>query len=499
MSTGSYLAFDLGASSGRAMLGHLSDGRLELQEIHRFPNGAKEIDGALFWDFEALWAEIKEGLRQAVAMAPDLAGIGVDTWGVDYVLLKPDGAFARLPYMYRDQRNLGVAERVYRTVSAEELYARTGLQVLPFNTVFQLFVHREQHPEDLAGTTLLMMPDAIIHRLSGVAACEYTDASTTGLLDARARSWDLTLIDRLGLPRAIFPPLAQPCRQAGTVSPAVRRETGCGAIPVWHVGGHDTASAVASVPADMTRPWAYVSCGTWALLGTELHQPNLSPAARQANYTNEGGLDGTIRFLTNITGMWLFQECRRVWQEQGRELTYAAMATMAAAAPGLKFLINPNDPTFATPGDMPARIRQACRDAGQGEIPDDAALLRAILDSLAMLFRIKLEELSALAKTRYDVLHIVGGGCHNRLLMQLAADAIGLPVVAGPSEATAIGNILAQAIGAGQLPGLAAARDLVRRSFDVETYRPDPARDQAAIAQAADRFHAMLDANCPGT
>jgi rhamnulokinase len=492
MSTGNYLAFDLGASSGRAMLGTLRDGRLELAEIHRFPNGAKEIDGALFWDFEALWGEIKVGLRKAAEQVPDLAGIGVDTWGVDYALLRADGSFARLPYMYRDQRNIGVDQKVHRHVSPEELYRRTGLQFMPFNTIFQLFAHREQHPEDLVGTTLLMMPDAIIHRLSGAAACEYTDASTTGLLDARARSWDVELIDRVGLPRGIFPPLARPCARAGTLRPEVQQEVGCGPVPVWHVGGHDTASAVASVPADMSRPWAYISCGTWALLGTELAEPTLTEAARQASYTNEGGLDRTIRFLTNITGLWLLQECRRVWQEGGLDWSYAEMADMACRAPAFCYLINPNDPVFSTPGDMPARIEQACREAGTGQPPDAAALIRCVLDSLALSFKVKLEELAGLTGARYDFLHIVGGGCQNRLLMQLTADVIGLPVVAGPAEATAIGNILAQAIGAGQVGSLPDARELVRRSFDVETYRSSPDRDLAAIAAAIARFRVLL-------
>ena len=235
MTTTSYLAFDLGASSGRAMLGRFAGGRLELSEVHRFTNGAKEIDGALFWDFEALWTEIKTGLRLALKQAPALAGIGVDTWGVDYVLLKPDGAFARLPYMYRDQRNLGADERVYQRISPEELYRRTGLQFMPFNTIFQLFVHREQHPEDLAGTTLLMMPDAIVYRLSGATACEYTDASTTELLDVRARDWDFDLIDRLGLPRSLFPRLAMPGAPAGVLRPELQRELKCGPVPVWYV------------------------------------------------------------------------------------------------------------------------------------------------------------------------------------------------------------------------------------------------------------------------
>lgn len=467
-----YLAFDLGASSGRAILGELSDGKLSLSEIHRFSNGPIEKDGSLFWDFDAICKEIKTGLKKALLKTKDISSIAVDTWGVDYILLKKNGKAARLPYHYRDARTDKTPEKVFSIVPAAEIYRKTGIQYMQLNTLYQLFEHGKKHPEDFDGSTLLLIPDALTYMLCGDRACEYTEASTSNLLDAKEKNWDFELIEKLGLPSSVFPRIAMPCTAAGKLTRELQKELSCSAIPVMRAGSHDTASAVASVPAPHGKKWAYVSCGTWALLGAELDGPMLSEKARIASFTNEGGLDGKIRFLTNIMGTWLLQETKRVWEEKGRKISYPEMGAMAMKSGPLRFLINPNDKKFLSPGDMPGNIRDFCMETGQGEIPDDNAVLRCVYDSLALCFRVKLEELQALLGVKYECLNIVGGGTKDRTLMQLAADCLGIAVAAGPVEATSIGNIIGQAMADGTLSNLAEAREIVRSSFDVEDFKP---------------------------
>ncbi|OGV49982.1 MAG: hypothetical protein A2X49_04700 [Lentisphaerae bacterium GWF2_52_8] len=468
-----YLAFDLGASSGRAIAGDLKNGKLTLTEIHRFENGPVEKDGALYWDFDALWSEIKTGLKKAIAAGKPIHSVAADTWGVDYVLLKKDGTFARPPYHYRDKRNNGADDKLFEKVSEKDLYSRTGLQRMSFNTLFQLCAHQEQHPQDLQDTTLLLMPDAITYLLCGKAACEYTDASTTNLLDAKKRSWDMELIERAGLPKTLFPEIAKPSTVAGVLRKELQEELACGPISVCHAGSHDTASAVAAVPAPGSGHWAYVSCGTWALLGAEIDKPILSELARKAHFTNEGGLDNKIRFLSNIMGTWLLQETRRVWGEQGNLFSFPEMEQMALSAQGFSTMVNPNDSRFLAPGDMPSNIVEACLASGQAAPDSKAEVLRCIYDSLALCFRAKLEELQKLLRVRYDYLNIVGGGIRARLLMQSVADCLGIPVLAGPVEATAAGNLLAQARAAGDVCSLSASRDIVRMSFGVEEFKPE--------------------------
>lgn len=487
----SYLAFDLGASSGRAIIGRLDGQRLKLDEVHRFSNGPIERDGSLYWDFPALRDEIVAGLKKGLEAAPDIAGIAIDTWGVDYVLFnKSTGKMARLPYHYRDARTDAAPERVFQLISQEELYAETGIQFMQLNTLYQLVAHQERHPEDFADAVMLLMPDALSFILSGVMAAEYSEASTTNLLNPKTRDWHFPLIDRLGLPRSIFPEIVHPCSVSGTLKPELQKQLNCGAIPVFRVGSHDTASAVAAVPAVSRRDWAYVSCGTWALLGAELDAPLCSAAAGQAAFTNEGGVAGKIRFLTNIMGTWLMQETRRVWQERGDDLSFRQLEAMAAGAPAMKFFINPNDKLFLSPGDMPGRVAEFCEKTGQGAIPDKKAVIRCLYDSLALCFRTKIDELQKLLNVNYQCLNVVGGGTRDKLLMQLTADCLGIPVVAGPVEATAIGNILGQGIADGAIQSLGAARKIVGESFDVVEYVPTTA-DKASWDQATRRFAAI--------
>ncbi len=482
-----YLAFDLGASSGRAIIGTLDGAKLSLEEVHRFENGPFEKDGSFFWDFDVIFGELKTGLRKAAAIAPDIASMAVDTWGVDYAIVKKDGSFARQPYHYRDHRTDKTMEKVFAIVPESELYARTGIQRLVFNTIYQLFEHKKAHPEDFEGGKVLLMPDALAYKFCGKVSCEYTDASTMQLLDAKRRDWDFELIDKLGLPRGIFPEIQSPSTVAGKIFPELARELGCGDISVCKVGSHDTASAVASVPAPKNVKWAYISCGTWALLGSEADAPTLTPEAMRAGFTNEGGLNGKIRFLSNIIGLWLVQETRRIWSERkGSKIPFAEIAAMAETAKPLRYLVNPNDPRFMAPGDIPARIREYCAETKQG-VPDDAALVRCIYDSLALCFRSKLEQLQSLTGFKYGCLNIVGGGTQAKILMRLAADCLGIPVVAGPVEATAIGNVLSQAMAEGRVASLDEAREIVRNSFEVDEYAPSKG-DRQAWDEAYSRF-----------
>jgi sugar (pentulose or hexulose) kinase len=373
----------------------------------------------------------------------------------------------------------------------EELYKKTGIQCMQLNTLYQLMAHQETHPEDFEDSTMLFIPDALTYMLCGKKSCEYSEASTSNLLDARKRDWDFEIIEKLGLPRSVFPKIEMPSTKAGTLTEDLRKEFACGPVPVIHAGSHDTASAVASVPAPTNRQWAYISCGTWALLGAEIDSPNLTMEAMNADFTNEGGLDGKIRFLTNIMGTWLFQEIRRVWNEAGRGLSYADMENMAKSAPALKFFVNPNDQRFFTPGNMPENIKEACRASGQGEINDDAAVLRCVYDSLALCFRQKLEKLQDVLGVKYECLNIVGGATKDRFLMRLTADALGIPVVAGPVEATSIGNITAQALASGDMENLSLAREMIKNSFEIIEFKPVTA-DKAGWDRAYEKFNEFV-------
>ncbi|MEW9554353.1 rhamnulokinase family protein [Nonomuraea sp. NPDC050783] len=455
-----FAAVDLGASSGRVMLADLSGG-IRLTEARRFPNGPVRVAGRLHWDILGLYREILAGLREA----GPVASVGVDSWAVDYGLLDETGALLGNPVHYRDERTGGLPERVAAEIGAESLYETSGLQVLPFNTVYQLLAEQREGRLDRAAT-MLLVPDLLGYWLTGEIGAEVTNASTTGLLDVRTRTWAAPLIERLGLPARLFPPLRQPGEAIGGLRPDVAAELGWSA-PVLAVGSHDTASAVAAVPA--TGPaFAYVSCGTWSLAGVELPEPVLTPESRAANFTNEAGIDGTVRYLRNVMGLWLLQECLRAWP--GADL--ARLLKAAADEPAFAAVVNPDEPVFLPPGDMPARIAAECRRTGQTPPATEAGYVRCVLESLALGHRRAVRQAMELSGREVEVVHLVGGGSRNELLCRLTADACGLPVVAGPAEATTFGNVLVQARAAGLVRDLAEMRALVAGAEPLRRYEP---------------------------
>ncbi len=466
-----YLAFDLGAESGRAMLGTLTADHLVLEELHRFANTPVRVFDALYWDTLRLWHEIQQGLRVATRDRKlELAGMGVDTWGVDFALIGADGMLVDNPRHYRDERNNGMVERVFEVVPREEVFAHTGIQFMQLNSLYQLYAMKlAASPALETARKLLMMPDLFNYWLSGVAKSEVTDASTTQFYNPRERRWATELFDKLGLPSRILPEIVQPGTKLGN---SILPDTG--SIPVYATGSHDTASAVAAVPAE-SGSWCYISSGTWSLMGVEIDEPIVNQQALAINFTNEIGAEGKVRFLKNIAGMWLLQECRRAWALEGREYGYPELARMAADCDPFPAVIDPD--AFLHPGGMPAKIAEFCRKTGQ-KAPDGVGQYsRTILESLALRYRQVLESLEALMGRSIDVIHIVGGGSKNAVLNQFVADATGKRVVAGPGEATAIGNVLIQAIGAGDLENLGAARSLIRRSFPLDTFMPSPKAD----------------------
>jgi rhamnulokinase len=471
MTYGVLAAVDLGASSGRVIAGRWSSSGLAIEEIHRFPNHPVRMHGTLYWDALALYRGVLDGLRTLRVSADRIETIGVDSWAVDYGLLDQDGALLGNPVHYRDERTTPVVPAALRQVPVEELYDTTGIQVQPFNTVFQLL--SEGRGRLACAQTALLIPDLVNFWLTGELGTEITNASTTQLLDARTQDWARPLAERLGAPCELFPALRQPGVALGPLRPDVLDETGLGAgASVISVASHDTASAVVGVPA-ASEHFAYISCGTWALVGLELSAPVLTADSCAANFTNEIGADGTIRYLRNVTGLWLVQECLRTWRATADDVNVATVVADAAYVPALRSIIDVQEPALVPPGDMPARIRALCGRTGQ-PVPDSAAeTVRCILDSLAVAFRISVREAARLAGRRVEVVHMVGGGSANRLLCQLTADACELPVVAGPVEAAAWGNVLVQARTAGVFDGgLAEGRELVRRAETLSTFSP---------------------------
>jgi rhamnulokinase len=468
------VAVDLGASGGRVMVGVVDGPGLELLELHRFPNVPVRVHGTLHWDILALYRGVLDGIR-AAAGAGDLASLAIDAWGVDYGLLDSDGGLLGNPVHYRDTRTEGVAGQVLGRVPAAELYAITGIQQLPLNTIFQL-VAAAGTPQLAAARTLLMIPDLLAFWLTGQAGAEVTNASTTQLYDLRAQAWATSLMTRVGIPPGIFPPLRRPGDTIGDLLPPVSAEAGLAThVPVLAVGSHDTASAVAGVPAG-GPDFAYISCGTWSLVGMELPGPVLTEASFRANFTNETGIDGTIRYLRNVMGLWLLQESVRTWSARGIAADLGTLLAAAAEVPALRAVVNPDDADFLAPGDMPARIAEACRRTGQVPPADPGATVRCILDSLALAYRRTIADVQELAGRHVDTVHIVGGGARNSLLCQLTADACGLPVVAGPVEAAALGNVLVQARALGAAPDdLGGMRRLLRRTQNLRRFEPSPA------------------------
>jgi rhamnulokinase len=469
----SYLALDLGAESGRAMLAHLAGGKVELAELHRFANTPVRLPTGLYWDTLRLFHEICEGIRAAQKTADQLDGIGVDTWGVDFGLLSADGSLLDNPRHYRDARTHGTFREVFAKVPRQEIFRQTGIQFMEINSLYQLHALQRDMPEVLAGASqLLFMPDLFNYFLTGASASERTIASTSQFYNPAKKQFTTDLLRQLGITGSFLGRLTDPGMELGPVLPYVaercdlKHET-----LVYTTGSHDTASAVAAVPAPASEDWCYISSGTWSLMGVELDEPIITDASLEANFTNEAGVQNKIRFLKNIPGLWVLQECKRAWAREGEDYSYAELMERAVAAPDSATVLDLDE--FISPGNHPRRIVEYCHNTGQAPPHDAGSITRLILYSLAVRYRQVLELLEKLTRRKIKVIHIVGGGSRNRLLNQLAADVTGRRVVAGPAEATAAGNALTQALGTGNIGSLEELRAIVRQSFEVEEFVPE--------------------------
>ena len=467
-----FLAFDCGATSGRAILGTLEGERFSMEEVYRFPNRTLEIGGKFYWNVYSIYEHFITCLTQLgqKGIRPD--SIGIDTWGVDFGCIAADGTLLGLPRAYRDPYTAGIPEEVFGIVPREELYGATGIQIMDFNTVFQLYAQQKEGSTALKeARALLFMPDLLSYMLTGNRVCEYTDASTSGMMNQRTRDFEKPLLERLGLDPSKLLPVVQPGTPVGVLRPQIAEATGLGPVPVVAVAGHDTASAIAAVPASDGR-FAYLSSGTWSLMGIELEAPVMTAESARLNFTNEGGIEGTTRFLKNITGMWLLEQCRAVWARERRNYSYPELAEMARAAAGFPSVVNPDDPRFANPANMVEEIRNALRESGQVVPATDGEMVACIYHSLTRRYAEVLEMLRGFAPFPIDKLHVIGGGSANDLMSQWTADALGIPVVAGPVEATAIGNLMVQAKAAGLVADRWAMRRIIADSFSVKTFHP---------------------------
>jgi rhamnulokinase len=471
-----YLAVDLGAESGRVIAGAWDGRQIRIEELHRFANGPVNVADTLRWDVLRLWSEIQNGLSLAAKQFGDaVVSIGVDTWGVDYVLLTKGGEMLGQPYHYRDGRVAGMFQQAFKRAPKAEIFARTGVQFMEINTLYQLLACQRSHPQLLeAADGLLMMPDFFHWCLCGSRCAEFTEATTSQCVNPVKRDWDLDLLNKLGLPGRIFPPIVPPGTVLGTLRPSVSRHTGLGPVKVVAPPSHDTASAVAAIPTGATgrANWAYISSGTWSLMGIETQNATLSERVLQLNFTNEGGIDGTFRLLKNITGLWLVQQCKKAFEANGQNFDYAELARLAEGAPGPVAIVDPDDSRFANPPDMPAAIQAYCRETNQPAPQTEGALLRCALESLAAKYGATLAGLEELAGNRIDVIHVVGGGSRNQLLNQLAADRCRRRLLAGPVETTALGNLLSQVRAAGELKSLAEMRQVVRSRGEPQVFEP---------------------------
>ena len=485
-----FLAFDLGAESGRAVLGILNDGKLTLKDVHRFANGGVSVRESLHWDVLRLFDEMKQGLRMAVQThGKDIAGAGIDTWGVDFGLLGPNDVLLENPHCYRDSRVDGMMDEAFKVVPRSDIYEATGIQFMPFNTIFQMLALARTNRWMLeTARTMLMMPDLFNFWFTGVKACEFTEATTTQFYNPRKGDWDRSLLERLDIPTHYLTKIIPPGTVLGKLLPSVANDIGAPEIPFIAPATHDTGSAVAAVPAT-GKSHAYISSGTWSLMGVESKEPIINEKALEFNVTNEGGIAGTFRVLRNIMGLWLVQECRRTWALTGSQHSYSTLTEMASSAEPFRSIVDPDDDSFLKPGDMPSRIRDFCKRTNQPIPETEGQIIRTALDSLALKYRWVLERLEQLVGRRLDPIHIVGGGIQNTLLNQLAANVTGRPVVTGPIEATAIGNILVQAIGLGHIGSIEEGREIVRNSFEVVTYDPQP---DPRIEEAYTLFRSMV-------
>ncbi len=472
-----YLGVDLGAESGRVFIGTLADGKLTVEEAHRFANGYVVINGRMRWDTFKLFGEIKTGLKKAIAKCGGYAdGIGIDTWGVDFGLFDENGDISTMPYQYRDPKFIGASEEAFKIVGREEMFEKIGIQTMDINTIFQLWRMKQLNPASLKNAKkLLFMPDIFNYWLTGVMKTEYSIASTSQMLNVHKKDWAYDILERLGIPTEMLPEINMNGQVLGTITDEIKEELGAkNNIPVYSIGEHDTASAVLSVPSDKEN-FCFISCGTWSLMGMELDKPLVTEASCEANYTNEGGAFGTIRFLKNITGLWIIQECRRYWEAEGKTIDYGEITARAAACEGFKSLINPNNQIFVQAGNMIPKIQNYCKETGQPVPEGIGEIIRCGNDSLALAYRQVVDNLEELTGKEISQIHMVGGGTKNVLLSKLTANVTGKTVVTGPIEGTVIGNLLIQALGEGVVKDIAEARQIVRNSEPINVIKPDPA------------------------
>lgn len=478
-----YFAIDLGATSGRTILGSICNGKLQQRELTRFPNHIIETGGHFYWDIYALYHEIIRGLKAVASEGIKLTSIGIDTWGVDFVCVGKDGGLLRNPYCYRDPHTDGAMEEYFKRISKERVYQKTGIQFMQFNSLFQLSAMRSHKDSALeAAKKILFIPDALMYMLTGEAVCEYTILSTSQMLDPRTKRIDPELIEAIGLKEEQFGRYVNPGDRVGTLSPEVQRQTGLGPIPVVAVAGHDTGSAVAAVPAQ-DEHYAYLSCGTWSLLGIETREAIINEKSYEYNFTNEGGIEGTTRFLKNICGMWLLERCRQEWTDAPDNVNEVNREAMLAEP--FRSLINPDDPRFANPTSMVEAIQAYCRETNQPVPEDYRQMARCIFESLALRYRQVIGYLRELAPFSIERLHVIGGGTYNQHLMQMTANSIGIPVLTGPVEGTAIGNIMLQAKAAGLVNDIYEMRKVIADSIEMKTYLP---QDKAVWDKAYEKF-----------
>jgi rhamnulokinase len=490
MSSKTFIAVDLGAGSGRVIAATTDFSKMELEELHRFDNPGTDLPGGSFWNLIGLYREIIEGLRRAVERHGDsIVSIGIDTWGCDHGLLSADGSLLGMPHQYRDPRFEGMAEAMHALMPEAGIYARTGIKTNFYNSSLHLLAEaRKNHPALTGASRLLFVPDLLAYWLSGRQAVERTIASTSQLLDPRSGDWAWEVIDALGLPKRIFGEIVAPGTVLGTVREGVAALIGKSGIPVVATASHDTAAAVAGIPMSGTGN-LWLSSGTWSIMGIESREAITTEAALKHGFCNELGVNGSVRFLKNIGGLWLIQECKRQWELDGTPLDYAAMAAMAEAADPFTAFVDPDDPSFASPGGMPGKIRAYCERTGQTVPQDQGTILRVATDSLALKYRVVLDSIRALTGANYTRLHAGGGGIQNEALSRATANALGIEVIAGPVEATSCGNVTTQMIATGHLKDLQAGRDLIRRSFDFRIYQP---QDTAAWEAACGKFRELL-------